>query len=142
MAVVRVALLEPIERIYRVGIRAALVVGGGIAGMNAARNLPIRAFSHFVEKSELSWEETHSPSRQTWKGENVQQIMCPTSANVASHHPKIEVLTGLRSKTWRLCRTIHHHREPCTATTATCIMEWLSLQPVQRALEPHEYLLR
>jgi len=71
MAVAKVALLEPIERIQVDLFHEALVIGGGVAGMNAALNLADQGFKTYLveEKQELGGHALKV--KQSWKGEDV-----------------------------------------------------------------------
>jgi len=92
MAVAKVALLEPIERMHAPIEHAALVIGGGIAGMNGAINLAGQGFKTFLveEKKELGGNALNL--RRTWKGEDIQEYLRSLREKVLSH-PSIEVLT-------------------------------------------------
>ncbi len=72
MAVAKVALLEPLEENEVVMRQSALVVGGGISGMVAAKNLAEQGFEVFlVEKSSSLGGQAVNLFR-TWKNEDVQ----------------------------------------------------------------------
>lgn len=139
MAVVRVALLEPIERIRIELIRAALVVGGGIAGMNAALNIADQGFQTLLLEKEEKLGGNALTIKKTWKGENVKDYVSNLSERVL-HHPKIEVLTAsqienVRGFVGQFTTTVSragdhrdlHHGVAILATGA-------------EALEPNEYL--
>jgi heterodisulfide reductase subunit A2 len=85
MAVAKASLLEPLEE-ERVEInQSALVVGGGIAGMNAALALADQGFGvHLVEQGgELGGQARHI--RWSWKGEDVQSYLRALVQRVANH---------------------------------------------------------
>ena len=90
MAVAKAALLEPLEE-NEVEIRQrALVVGGGISGMVAARNLSEQGFEVLlVEKTSLLGGQAINLYR-TWKGEDVQAHLLRLTNSVQSD-PKIKV---------------------------------------------------
>ena len=73
MAVAKVALLEPLEEI-EVGVdQRALVIGGGISGMAAARSLSAQGYEVcLVERSNRLGGQACGLYR-TWKNESVQQ---------------------------------------------------------------------
>ncbi len=95
MAVAKAALLEPVGRMT-VGLsQNALVVGGGVAGMNTALNLATQGIhTYLVEQgSELGGHALKL--KKTWKGEDVQSYMEDLKAKIHGHD-KIEVFTGTR----------------------------------------------
>ena len=88
MAVAKANLLEPLRE-ERLGLtQSALVVGGGIAGMNAALGLAEQGFPvHLVEKrGGLGGEANHI--HRTWKGEDVQAYLRDLTARIKGN-PKI-----------------------------------------------------
>lgn len=93
MAVAKVALLEPIERIHIDLVRSALVVGGGVAGMSAALNIADQGFQTFLIERREKLGGNALSIKKTWKGEDVGSFVADLSERV-SNHPKIEVLTG------------------------------------------------
>ncbi len=90
MAVGRTARLMPLQQELVPVNNAALVVGGGVAGMTAALALAGQGFPvHLVEKS----EELGGTARQlhhTLDGQDVQAFLAETIQRVTSH-PKITV---------------------------------------------------
>mgnify|MGYP000980200152 CR=1 FL=1 len=92
MAVAKVALLEPIEKL-EVGLsHNALVIGGGVAGMNAALNLADQGFKTYLleHKDELGGHALKV--KHTWRGEDVGAYVKDLVARVGAS-PNIEVLT-------------------------------------------------
>jgi len=82
MAVSRAALLEPLPRMELGVNRSALVVGGGIAGMNAAKNLADQGYeAHLVEKEAALGGKGLSVA-STWKNEDVQGYLRDLIADV------------------------------------------------------------
>jgi heterodisulfide reductase subunit A len=71
MAVAKVALYEPLEEPMMKINQAALVIGGGVAGMTAARTLSQQGYkTHLIEKrAELGGQARHI--NETWQGEPV-----------------------------------------------------------------------
>ncbi|MCL5406394.1 MAG: CoB--CoM heterodisulfide reductase iron-sulfur subunit A family protein [Deltaproteobacteria bacterium] len=93
MAVAKAALLEPIEKLQAPLIQSALVIGGGVAGMNAALNLSAQGFKTFLieKKQELGG---HAPDvGKTWKGEDVVAYVEELKAKVLGD-ANVEVLMG------------------------------------------------
>jgi heterodisulfide reductase subunit A-like polyferredoxin len=93
MAVAKVALLEPIERIQVELNHDAMVIGGGLAGMSAALNLADQGFNTFLIEQEAVLGGHALKVHRTWKGEAVQPYVAELCQRVESH-PKIEVLTN------------------------------------------------
>jgi heterodisulfide reductase subunit A2 len=93
MAVAKVTLLEPIERLKVELNHDVLVIGGGLAGMNAVLTLARQGFkSTLVERgNELGGQALNL--RKTWKGEDVQTYLQALRQEVSSHD-RIEVLLG------------------------------------------------
>jgi len=72
MAVAKVALKEPLQETELNINQAAMVVGGGIAGMTAALSLARQGYeTHLVEKSDRLGGQALNLYR-TWKGEDIQ----------------------------------------------------------------------
>jgi heterodisulfide reductase subunit A2 len=95
MAVAKVTLLEPIERLQVDLSHDALVIGGGVAGMNAALTLADQGFKTYLieEKQELGGHALKV--RHTWRGEEVQSYLQDLVRKIKTH-PHIEVLTGAK----------------------------------------------
>jgi len=85
MAVGRATLLAPLEEVKLDVTRAALVVGGGLAGMAAALGLADQGFPvHLVEKDEVLGGHAHKLVR-TWKGEHIRAFVAETMQRVEGH---------------------------------------------------------
>lgn len=97
MAVAKVALLEPIDRLQVELNHNALVIGGGIAGMSAAINLADQGYHTYLleQKDQLGGHALKV--KQTWKGEDIAGYVKDLSERVASH-AKIEIITGAQIK--------------------------------------------
>ncbi|MGC9195364.1 MAG: FAD-dependent oxidoreductase [Syntrophobacteraceae bacterium] len=93
MAVAKAALLEPIEKLQAPLIQSALVIGGGVAGMNAALNLSAQGFKTYLleKKNELGGHALEVA--QTWKGEDVLAYVEELKQKVLAD-ADVEVLTG------------------------------------------------
>jgi heterodisulfide reductase subunit A-like polyferredoxin len=93
MSVSKAMFLEPIDRLRLELNQSALVIGGGIAGMNAALNLADQGFkTYLVEQKELLGGQGLNIKR-TWKGEDVSVYLNDLIASVKEHE-KIEVMLG------------------------------------------------
>ena len=73
MAVQKVAMLEPLEERELTVNQAALVIGGGIAGMAAAKNIASQGYTtYLIERSDRLGGNAINLF-QTWKGEDIQE---------------------------------------------------------------------
>jgi heterodisulfide reductase subunit A len=90
MAVAKVALLEPLQE-SEVGMNPeALVLGGGIAGMTAARNLADQGFQvHLVERDRELGGAARALYR-TWRGESIRDYLWQL-IDAVEHDPLIHV---------------------------------------------------
>jgi heterodisulfide reductase subunit A len=90
MAVAKVALFEPMSEPEIKINQSALVVGGGISGMVAAKNLAEQGYhTYLIEKNDTLGGQAKN-LYQTWKREDVQQHLSKIIQEVQSN-PKIEV---------------------------------------------------
>ncbi len=85
MAVGKVGLFEPLtEPILEVN-QAALVIGGGIAGMAAAKNLGDQGYkTSLIEKTGYLGGQARS-IHETWRGEDVQGYLTELTEEINSH---------------------------------------------------------
>jgi len=85
MAVGKVGLFEPLtEPILEVN-QAALVIGGGIAGMAAAKNLADQGYkTSLIEKTGHLGGQARS-IHETWRGEDVQGYLTELTEEINSH---------------------------------------------------------
>ncbi len=90
MAVAKVAFFEPMtEPLIKIDPKA-LVIGGGVSGMVAAKNLADQGYHTYLIEKEESLGGQARNLYQTWKGEDVQDYLEKLIKEVQSH-PKIEV---------------------------------------------------
>ena len=90
MAVAKAALLEPLTEPELQVSPGALVVGGGLAGMAAARTLADQGyFVHLVEQSDRLGGQALS-LYTTWKGEDIPAFVEDLAVTIM-RHPHIEV---------------------------------------------------
>ena len=97
IAVAKVALFEPLSD-PRIKInQTALVIGGGLAGMGAAKNLAVQGYrTCLIEKEGVLGGQARN-LYQTWKGENVQDHLTELIQEVQSN-PKIDVCLNTELK--------------------------------------------
>jgi heterodisulfide reductase subunit A len=90
MAVAKVAFFEPMaEPLIKIDSKA-LVIGGGVSGMVAAKNLAKQGYyTYLLEKEEALGGHART-LYQTWKGEEVQTYLKKLIDEILSN-PKIEV---------------------------------------------------
>jgi heterodisulfide reductase subunit A-like polyferredoxin len=85
MAVAKAALIEPLQQVDLDLTKSALVVGGGVAGMNAALRFADAGYPvHLVEKSDRLGGNAHR-LLYTWKGEPVAPYLEELIAKVEQH---------------------------------------------------------
>jgi heterodisulfide reductase subunit A len=84
MAVAKVALYEPLEEPITKINQAALVIGGGVSGMTAARNFSRQGYkTHLVEKSEALGGQARYIN-ETWQAEPVGPFLQDLIGDVQS----------------------------------------------------------
>jgi heterodisulfide reductase subunit A len=95
MAVAKATLLEALEEQHLDITSEALVVGGGLAGMQAALSIAESGFEvHLVEKTDrLGGQANHT--YWTWKGEDVQSFLVNLQEAVGQH-PLITAHLGVQ----------------------------------------------
>ncbi len=85
MAVQKVVFKEPLQETELNIDQRALVIGGGLAGMNAALNLAKQGYeTHIVERADSLGGQAKKLYR-TWKGEDVQDNLKKIVEEVSSH---------------------------------------------------------
>jgi heterodisulfide reductase subunit A len=96
MAVAKVALMEPLSETKLDINQKALVIGGGISGMAAAKNLSDQGYQvHLVEQSAYLGGQARNLFR-TWKGEDVQKNLADLTMSVETDsNIKIHIDTKL-----------------------------------------------
>jgi heterodisulfide reductase subunit A len=95
MAVSKAALLEPLAESAMAVNHSALVVGGGVAGMMAAKTLSGQGFHTFlIEKTDRLGGQARQV-HETWRGEDVQEYLAGLIHWVESD-PNIDVFLNSR----------------------------------------------
>ncbi len=139
MAVAKAALLDPLKEPELQVTQKALVIGGGIAGMIAAKTIADQGYPvHLVESSERLGGQALRLHR-TWRGEDIQSFVGKLSealilhplieAHLASHVSQVEGFVG-NFKTTIESESSSELVDHGVAVIATGGSEW----------KPHEYL--
>ena len=91
MAVARASLLDPISELS-VGVqKSALVIGGGVAGMNAALSLADQGYPATIVEKSSELGGAAKDLHKTWSGQDIPQYLGELAKKVQKH-PKIEVM--------------------------------------------------
>jgi heterodisulfide reductase subunit A len=93
MAVARASLLKPLVEIPLTINQRALVIGGGVAGMNAALNLADQGYDTIIVEKEQSLGGNVRKLFHTIQGEDIQKYLVNLIRRVESHN-KIQALTN------------------------------------------------
>jgi heterodisulfide reductase subunit A len=97
MAVSKVSLLQPLADPEILMNQSALVIGGGLSGITAAKNLAQQGyFTHLVEKSDVLGGQALN-LYETWQGEDVQENLAGLIRDIESD-ANINILTGTQVK--------------------------------------------
>ena len=97
MAIAKVALFEPISEPMININQNALVIGGGISGISAAKNLAAQGYqTYLIEKSDALGGQARN-IYQTWRGEDVQRHLSKLVQEVQSN-PKIDIFLNTELK--------------------------------------------
>ena len=95
MAVAKVALLEPIEKLQVDLYHTALVIGGGVAGLTSALNLADQGYKTYLVEAEDVLGGHALKVKHSWKGEDIGKFVQDLVYS-AQHHANIEILTNTR----------------------------------------------
>jgi len=97
MAVSKVSLLQPLADPEIIMNQSALVVGGGLSGITAARNLAQQGYlTHLIEKNGALGGQAVN-LHETWQGEDVQQNLTRLISDIESDQ-NINILTNTQVK--------------------------------------------
>jgi len=139
MAVSKVVLLEPLQEPELSVTRKALVVGGGVAGMVAAKTLGDQGYPvYLVEQSDkLGGQALHL--YKTWRGEAIAAYAQGLAQEVMNH-PQIQVflssaITHVEGFVGNFKTTIQNGAEPETVEHGVAI-----IATGGKELQPAEYL--
>ncbi len=97
MAIRKSALLEPLQEAELNVTQAALVIGGGIAGMNAAKNLAEQGYKTCLVEKTGKLGGNALRLYRTWKGEDIQENLKGLISSIESQK-NIEVLLDTEIK--------------------------------------------
>jgi heterodisulfide reductase subunit A len=95
MGVAKAALLQPLAESTMAVNQAALVIGGGVAGMVAAKNMSDQGYQTFLlEKSDVLGGQARN-LHETWRGEDIQEYLKGLTDAVESD-PAIDIFLNSR----------------------------------------------
>jgi heterodisulfide reductase subunit A len=94
MAVAKAALLEPAEEVEVPITRKALVIGGGVAGIQAALDLADTGYNVFLVEKEPSIGGMMARIDKTFPTMDCSICILAPKMSDAGHHPNIELLTN------------------------------------------------
>jgi heterodisulfide reductase subunit A len=95
MGVAKAALLQPLTESTMAVTQSALVIGGGVAGMAAAKNMSEQGYQTFLlEKSDVLGGQARN-LHETWRGEDIQGYLKGLIDTVESN-PAIDILLDAR----------------------------------------------
>jgi heterodisulfide reductase subunit A2 len=140
MAVAKATLLDPLQETELDVNMTSLVVGGGIAGMTAAKTLADQGYEvHLVERSENLGGNAMS-LYMTWKGEGIQAFVSKLADEV-ERNPLVTVhksteLVGVEGFVGNFTSELRNG----SGETATILHGVAILATGARELEPTEYL--
>jgi heterodisulfide reductase subunit A-like polyferredoxin len=97
MAVAKAALVEPLQQFPLPVTHAALVVGGGVAGMEAALGVAEQGYQAFLVEKSGELGGVARRLRATWKGEDIPSYVEKLAEKVRSH-PLVRVFMNSRLK--------------------------------------------
>jgi heterodisulfide reductase subunit A-like polyferredoxin len=95
MAVAKAAFIEPLQQVMLDVQRAALVVGGGVAGMEAALGVAEQGYQAYLVERTGELGGVARRLRTTWKGESIGTYVENLIQRVEGH-PKIEIFKEMK----------------------------------------------
>lgn len=140
MAVAKAALLEPLDEPQLSITRSAMVIGGGVAGMVAAKSLADLGYPvHLVERdTQLGGQAGYL--FKTWRGEDIRQYVQNISEAI-HNHPKITVhlsstVSAVEGFVGNFKTTIQNGAEPQVVEHGVTV-----IATGGKEYQPEEYLL-
>ena len=105
MAVAKAALIEPLEQVMLPVTKGVLVVGGGVAGMEAALGVAEQGYKAYLVEKTAELGGVARKLRSTWKGEDIGSLCASAdrSGQDPSLHPDFPRNRGERD--------FRHHRQ-------------------------------
>ena len=97
MAVAKAAHIEPLHQVSLAIVKTALVVGGGVAGMEAALGVADQGCEVVLVEQSGELGGVANLLNATWQGEPIAAYLADTIARVKAH-PHIKLFTGTRVK--------------------------------------------
>jgi len=97
MAVAKAAHIEPLHQVSLEINKTALVVGGGVAGMEAALGVADQGCNVVLVEKSTELGGVANLLNATWQGDPIAPYLAKTIDRVKAH-PRIELLTGTRVK--------------------------------------------
>jgi len=95
MAVAKAAYIEPLHQVSLQIVKKALVIGGGIAGMEAALGMADQGCEAILVEKSTELGGVANLLNATWQGEPIGPYLAETIDRVTSH-PNIRLFTGTR----------------------------------------------
>jgi len=142
MAVAKAALVEPLQQFPLQITRAALIVGGGVAGMEAALGIAEQGYqAYLVEKGDQLGGVARR-LRATWKGEDIPAYV-EKLADRVQNHPKIMVYMNslVKDFTGTVGNFVTTLRSGPTGDSAEVVQHGVTILATGgREYEPDEYL--
>jgi heterodisulfide reductase subunit A-like polyferredoxin len=90
MAVAKAALVEPLDQVRLQVTKSALVIGGGVAGMEAAIGVAEQGFQAFLVEKTDTLGGVARRLRSTWRGEKISEYVQGLAERV-KNHPGIQL---------------------------------------------------
>jgi heterodisulfide reductase subunit A-like polyferredoxin len=90
MAVAKAALVEPLQQVMLTVKKAALVIGGGVAGMEAALGVAKQGYPAYLVERTPQLGGVAQRLRVTWRGEDIRGYLQGLS-NAVQNHPLVSV---------------------------------------------------
>ena len=97
MAVAKAAFIEPLQQVMLDVQRAVLVVGGGVAGMEAALGVAEQGYQAYLVEKTGELGGVARGLRTTWKGESIGTYVENLIQQVEAH-PKVEIFKEMEVK--------------------------------------------